>query len=269
MKRRNLILVGLIAGLVIAFLWFRYRPVPEQITASLEPPAIRLDVRDVADALPRDTLHPLYRKTGFTLAYDEQYEQAAWVSYILTRHMVESGTEERTDRFRADTLILTGSATPADYLRSGYDRGHLAPAADMKWSAVAMDESFLMSNMSPQLPAFNRGSWRRLEEQVRDWAVKEGRIYVVTGPVLNGIDRYIGANRVGVPRYYFKAILDLSPPDYKAIAFLMPNDRAGDDLMSYAITVDSLESVLGLDLFAGQDPASLNWLESRLDVKAW
>ncbi|MFA6845255.1 MAG: DNA/RNA non-specific endonuclease, partial [Sphaerochaetaceae bacterium] len=113
---------------------------------------------------------------GYALSYNEQYEQPSWVAYQLTCDEVV-GTIERTDNFRPDPAILTRSASLDDYRSSGYDRGHLIPAADQKWSAQAMDDSFYLSNMSPQTGAFNRGIWSHLEAVVRTFANDNGAIY--------------------------------------------------------------------------------------------
>jgi hypothetical protein len=107
--------------------------------------------------------------TAYLLSYNEEHEQANWVAYMLTSSKLGSGLE-RSNRFLEDPLVASGTATNADYAKSGYDRGHLAPAADMSWSMQVMQESFYYSNMSPQLPGFNRGIWKKLEEKVRDWA---------------------------------------------------------------------------------------------------
>ncbi len=208
--------------------------------------------------------------TGFDLGYNEKYEQASWVAYVLTREEVESGTINRTDNFRADTSISTGSANLADYRGSGYDRGHLAPAGDMKWNAKAMSESFLMSNMSPQTPSFNRGIWRSLESSVRVWAIEKDSIYVISGPLLGSIDTLIGLNGVGVPDSYFKVLVDLSPPDHSMIAFILPNNRSSKELMQFAISVDSLEIITGYNFFASAPEADvIDWLEGNLDLDSW
>ncbi|GAH82191.1 unnamed protein product, partial [marine sediment metagenome] len=130
---------------------------------------------------PKDDI---IRHTAYTLKYKEKYEQAEWVLYKLTAERVK-GSYKRTNDFRPDPMVKTGSATLSDYKGSGYDRGHLAPAGDMKWSTTAMSESFYMSNMSPQNPGFNRGIWKKLEGQVRTWATDNEEIYIVTGPVLS------------------------------------------------------------------------------------
>lgn len=208
--------------------------------------------------------------TGFDLGYNEKYEQASWVAYVLTREEVESGTINRTDNFRVDTSISTGSANLADYRGSGYDRGHLAPAGDMKWNAKAMSESFLMSNMSPQTPSFNRGIWRSLESKVRVWAIEKDSIYVVSGPLLESIDTLIGLNEVGVPDYYFKVLVDLSPPDHSMIAFILPNAPSSQELMQFAISVDSLEIITGYNFFASApEPDMIEWLEGNPDLDSW
>lgn len=208
--------------------------------------------------------------TGFDLGYNEKYEQASWVAYVLTREEVEAGTINRTDNFRADTSISTGSAKLADYRGSGYDRGHLAPAGDMKWNYNAMSESFLMSNMSPQAPSFNRGIWRSLESSVRVWATEKDSIYVITGPLLGSIDTLIGPNEVGVPDSYFKVLVDLSPPDHSMIAFILPNARSSEELIQFAISVDSLEIVSGYNFFASAPEADvIEWMEGNLDLDSW
>src|SRR5690606_14328696 len=119
----------------------------------------------------------------------------------LTRDKTTSVTK-RTDNFRPDPKIASGTATNADYLRSGYDRGHLAPAADMGWSIASMSESFYFSNMSPQMPGFNRGIWSQLEKLMRTWAIEYGNIFLATGPVFSDSLPFIGANKVSIPDYY-------------------------------------------------------------------
>jgi len=235
------------------------------------PPTIAIKWIDLALGYPlAHTGDTILTYTGFHLAYNEQFEQAAWVAYVLTRDEIESGTIERTNNFRSDTSIASGSASPADYRRSGFDRGHLAPAGDMKWDHLAMSQSFLMSNMSPQRPSFNRGIWRKLETKVRNWAMEKDSIYVITGPLFSPGDSLIGENGVGVPGHYFKVLVDLSPPDHDMIAFLLPNSGSSEDLIQFAITVDSLEQLTGYDFFSvAPDQEMIEWLEQRIEPGNW
>jgi endonuclease G len=245
-----------------------------EIRGALEPeapPTIAIRWIDLALGYPlAHTGDTILTYTGFHLAYNEQFEQAAWVAYVLTRDEIESGTIERTNNFRSDTSIVTGSASLADYRGSGFDRGHLAPAGDMKWDQLAMSQSFLMSNMSPQLPAFNRGIWRKLETEVRNWALEKDSLYVITGPLFSPADSLIGKNGVGVPGYYFKVLVDLSPPDHDMIAFLLPNSGSSEDLIQFAITVDSLEQLTAYDFFSvAPDQEMIEWLEQRIEPGNW
>lgn len=208
------------------------------------------------------------RHRGYDLWYDEDAEQALWVAYQLTEKETIK-LFSRTDRFIEDPSVKTGSAGDRDYKGSGYDRGHLAPAADMGWSQQTMEESFYYSNMSPQLPAFNRGIWKRLEEQVRSWAVSLDTIYVVTGPVLKGKMTYIGPEKVAVPNYYYKAILKLDGKDSKAIGFIMENKSGTGSLDKYTVSIDSLEKFTGLDFFVSlNDPLEAK-IESKLCAACW
>ncbi len=235
------------------------------------PPSIVIRWPKLATGYPvAHTGDTILSYTGFDLAFNEQFEQAAWVAYVLTREEIESGTIERSDNFRADKSILSGSASPADYRGSGFDRGHLAPAGDMKWDELAMSQSFLMSNMSPQTPGFNRGIWRKLETEVRNWAIEKDSLYVITGPLFSSTDSLIGENGVGVPGYYFKVLVDLSPPDHDMIAFLLPNTASSEELQSFAIPVDSLEGISAYNFFAdAPDQEVIEWLEQRIEPGNW
>jgi endonuclease G len=211
----------------------------------------------------------LIEHTGFSLVYAEEYEQAKWVAYQLTRDEVY-GDVTRKDNFRADPNIKTGSATPSDYVRSGYDRGHLAPAADLGWSEEAMSDSFYMSNMSPQDPSFNRGIWSSLEAFVRNYAAIEGEIYVVTGPVLtDGPYKTIGKNEVAIPNYYYKVILDYTEPEKKMIGFVLPNEGSKESLESFATTVDYVQQLTGIDFFHQLPDEEEFLLESTFDYSLW
>ena len=208
-------------------------------------------------------------REGFALGYIEYHEQPAWVIYKLTRAEVQTQVARRTNRFREDPEVPTGSATNADYRKSGYDRGHLAPAADMAFSVQTMADSFFFSNMSPQVPAFNRGIWKRLEEQVRKFALHEGEIMVVTGPVLPKEKSItIGNNKVTVPDRYYKVVYDLTPPQ-KMIGFIIPNNGSTRPLQDFAVTVDAVEKETGLNFFSLVPRQEQDRLESTITLDAW
>ena len=205
---------------------------------------------------------------GYTLLYNEKHEQASWVAYELTKEETYK-TVERTDKFQVDPRVKTGTATDEDYKGSGYDRGHLAPASDMGWSQSAMEQSFYYSNMSPQDPSFNRGIWKLLEELVRTWAVEYKSIYVVTGPVLKSGLKQIGPNKVSVPEYFYKILLDYTDPEVKAIGFIIPNKSSDQPLLTYAVTVDSVESFTGIDFFPSLPDDEENLIEKTLCLNCW
>jgi len=185
--------------------------------------------------------------TGYYLKYNEEFEQAEWVAYHLTKEEVE-GTFSRKGNQREDPAIITGSASSEDYKGFGFDRGHLAPAADFKWSEQAMDDTFFMSNMSPQRPRFNQHIWRNLEEQVRVWAREYNEVYIITGPVLtDGPYETIGDNNVAIPKRFYKVILDYKEPEIKGIAFIIPNLGTDESFMYYACSIDHVEEATGID----------------------
>jgi len=210
----------------------------------------------------------LISHAGYTLSYNEKYEQANWVAYELTSEETNS-LYNRTNQFLVDPKIITGSADNSDYAGSGYDRGHLAPAGDMGWSAQSMIESFYYSNMSPQVPSFNRGIWKNAETFTRESAIANHSIYVVTGPVFTSDMTTIGHNQVAVPHSYFKVILDYFEPELKAIAFVIPNEASQLPLQHFAVSIDEVEHITGLDFFPLITDSVESKLESKFDISLW
>lgn len=205
---------------------------------------------------------------AYALQYSEAHEQAAWVVYRITNEQLKNSVE-RTDDFRTDPLITTGSAMLDDYSGSGFDRGHLAPAAAMAWSPEVMSESFYLSNMSPQDPSFNRGIWRVLEEEVREFARLHGEVFVVTGPVLKDGLPTIGPNGVSIPEYYFKVVLDYREPELEGIAFVLANTFADGPLEAFAVSIDSVESLTGIDFFPVIPDPMEDRIEGSITLEHW
>lgn len=212
------------------------------------------------------------RHKAFTLCYDEKHELARWVAYRLDYKELE-GDLERINNFSPDPAVPTGTAHSYDYSRTGYDRGHLAAAADFEFDRQAYEETFLMSNIAPQTPELNRGIWRELEEQCRRWVKRDKSLYIVTGPILSKRPRKIGKRtKVSVPKAYYKVILDMREPEIKAIAFIMPNSKnLKDDFMDYVVSIDEVEAQTGLDFFPelSKNPELERMLEGEVHPERW
>jgi endonuclease G len=207
---------------------------------------------------------------AYTLRYNEETEQADWVAYRLMGYKLRKNTASRTDQvFLEDEFVKTKSATTDDYRNSGYDRGHFMPAADVSWSSSAMTESFLLSNISPQLAAFNRGIWMRLENKVRDWALINRELRVVTGPIFSDKPKKIGKNKVAVPEAFYKIILDITEPEIKAIAFIIPHAASDENILNFAASIDDVEKLTGLDFFPLLPPDVEKKLESGVNKAPW
>jgi len=219
--------------------------------------------------LPKPKPHDqIINHTGFTLSYNSTYKVANWVAYEFTAEETVP-VVKRNDHFIPDPLLSSGSASNADYKGSGYDRGHLAPSADMCYSYQTMMESFYLSNITPQTPSFNRGIWAKLEGQVRQWAIDDKAVYVVTGTVLTKGLPTIGFDRITVPAYFYKVILDYTEPDIKGIGFIMPNEGSQEPLQHYAVTIDSVEKVTGTDFFYQLPEDQQRVIESTIDLSKW
>ena len=197
----------------------------------------------------KSTKSQVIEHVGYTVSYNEQRRNANWVAYELTGQEVD-GTEPRGSKFIPDPDVKGRQAVDDDYRNSGWDRGHLAPAADMKWSEQAMDESFYLSNVSPQNGNLNRGVWKSIEELTRDNAQRYGEILVVTGPVFTnkkGLG-YIGDNRVIIPNGFYKVLLAYDN-GYTGIGFYCENVAGKKKLSTYARSIDEIEDITGIDFF--------------------
>ncbi|MDR1646104.1 MAG: DNA/RNA non-specific endonuclease [Tannerellaceae bacterium] len=187
---------------------------------------------------------------GYTVSYNPEYKIANWVAYELTKEEV-AGKVKRSDKFLPDPMIAQDeTATNEDYRQSGYDKGHLAPAGDMKWSLQAMQESFYFTNICPQNKSLNTGIWNALEMQCRKWATHYGSVLIITGPVIENNLKRLGKHRVGIPNAFYKIICIPSEKKPKGIGFLFENKNyIQTSIRSMTVPIDSVEQVTGIDFF--------------------
>ncbi|MBQ4162112.1 MAG: DNA/RNA non-specific endonuclease [Parabacteroides sp.] len=207
---------------------------------------------------------------GYTVSYNSDYRIANWVAYQLTEAEVENRQVERSNKFVSDPDVKGATAMNEDYTRSGYDRGHLAPAGDMRWSMKAMYESFYLSNICPQNTDLNRGVWNDLEIQCRMWAKDNGSILIVTGPVITEDMKHIGKNRVAVPKAFYKVICYHTGKEYKGIGFIFENRNYKGKLdKRMAVSIDSVEEVTGIDFFPSIPDSAEDFMEKAVDWDSW
>ena len=208
---------------------------------------------------------------GYTLSFNREHNNPNWVAWELTAQETE-GTKPRAKDFLPDPDIPEPHrVTTDDYKGSGYDRGHMAPAADMKWSAQAMKECFYMSNMCPQDGSLNSGAWSTLEKACRRWAKQEGKIYIVTGPVYKKkkVKKIGKEHRVSVPDGFFKVVLSTRKGHEKAIGFYYGNHDGKQSMTKTAITVDEAERISGINFFVNLPDPLEEKLESACALKKW
>lgn len=205
---------------------------------------------------------------GMDISFNEKCHIPNWVSWELTDEET-MGDVPRKDKFTSDPDI-EGCPDSWDYSYSGYDRGHMAPAGDMKWDSKAMEETFFMSNICPQVNALNTGAWKNLEEKCRLWAQIDGRIYIVCGPIIDEKPmELIGDSRVWVPSRFFKAIIAPYSNPARGIGFIMPNEKVKGGMQPCAVTIDEIERITGHDLFPALPDDIEAELESQCNFNQW
>ena len=220
------------------------------------------------DYLPVSTTNQIVKHQYYTLSYNEKYEQAEWVAYELKIQKRKRNHFKRPF-FIEDPKVTTKSADWKNYKNSGYDKGHLCPAGDMTFDKSAYDDTFFTSNITPQLHEFNDGVWNRLEEKVRYWSEKYDGVYVITGGVLTNFLPTIGKEKVAIPDCFYKIVLNNTYGKYKVIAFLVPNAKSDKALYNFAVSVDDIEKITGIDFFPNLEDSIENKLEKNKDYKDW
>ena len=218
--------------------------------------------------LPTSTTNQLIKHNYFSLSYNEKYEQAEWVAYELKASHI-SRTNRTRPYFIYDKKVKTKSANYRNYKNSGYDRGHLCPAGDRKFSKDAFNDTFYTSNISPQKHDFNSGIWNRLEQKTRYWASKDKQLYVVTGGILREGLKTIGQEKVAVPEHFYKILLDYSKPEVKAIAFLIPHKITNKPLYKFVVSIDEIERLTAIDFFPNLPDDIEDQLEKSSNYKNW
>lgn len=205
----------------------------------------------------------------YSLSYNNDHEVSDWVAYELeTFHL--RNCVSRSNSFKIDPQVTLGSAHPDDYQGTGFDRGHLVPAGDMKFDSVAMKETFFMSNMAPQPANFNRGMWASLENLIRAWAFNYKKIWIATGPILRGNMAQIGrSTKISVPLEFYKVILRKEAQKYVGVAFIMNVDLPFSDLKSYTVSIDDVEDLTGVNFFTFLSSSEERSAEGDFDLNQW
>ncbi|WP_278793311.1 DNA/RNA non-specific endonuclease [Leyella stercorea] len=211
----------------------------------------------------------ILRRTGYTVSYNSERRVPNWVAWCLTAERLTGNSKRSDAKFHEDTDVPEPRAVDFDYVRSGYDRGHMCPAGDNKWSAQTMDESFLFTNICPQAPQLNRGDWNEMEQACRKWAKQDGALYIVCGPMFyKNSKKTIGKNRVAVPDAFFKVVLCMTG-EPKAIGFIYKNGDGNRPKGDYANSVDEVERITGIDFFPALPDDIENKVEATCNPDDW
>lgn len=231
--------------------------------------AAEADDKLVMQTSPKGTPEQILKRTGYVASYNKTTLLPNWVAWHLTAERTEGSAKRSGVDFAEDTEVPEPRATDWDYYNSGYDRGHMCPAADNKWSKKAMEESFLFTNMCPQNGNLNRGDWNEMEMACRKWAKKYGDLYIVCGPILyKGKHKTIGKNKVVVPEAFFKVVLRTGD-NPQAIGFIYKNTSGNRPKDSYVNTVDEVERITGIDFFPSLPDDVEKKVEAECDLGLW
>lgn len=226
-----------------------------------------LELPELQSSQPEDIVKHL----GYTVSFNTDWLIPNWVAYELTAEEV-AGVEPRGNNFVPDPMIYQSPSTE-DYKNSGYDRGHMAPAADMKWSKQAMEESFYTSNICPQNHNLNAGDWKDLEEHVRAMATKYDHIYIACGPIVSANPKTIGQysyiDRIAVPDAFYKVILRQKGDSWSAIGFMMPNKAGHKPLKTYAMSVEDVEMITDINFFVTLPDSIEEKIENYYNLNDW
>lgn len=281
--------IGIVCVLIVSitglsFLYLHYVPEEEgkkvvdtlvkKVPEMLEPktPAksetAKIPVGAEIPVLKNGAKEQIIKHEGYTVSYNSDFKIPNWVAYELTLEKVSNAKVKRHNKFIPDPQVKGATALNEDYSRTGYDRGHMVPAGDMKWSEKVMRETFYFSNICPQDRGLNSGVWNDLEMTIRVWAKEHKRIYIACGPVIEKDLKRLGKNRVGIPRLFYKVVCD--PEKTQCIGFLFENrDYKQTSPRDLAVSVDHVEEITGIDFFSQFPNAIEKEMEAKVDLKFW
>ena len=255
-------------GATVALVCFLlYRVMVNNSATHLEPMSEGMRDSLMTVGMPTSMPDTLVKYSAFMVHFNSRHGIANCAIYELVNNEL-NGTVERSNEFMQDPGVK-GCPEPQDYAGSGMDRGHLVPAADLKWDETAMRQSFLLTNVCPMRKTLNEGGWARLEEKVREWVLRDSALLVFTGPVVNEGDTTLANGRVRVPSSYYKVVLAPCVRPMRAIAFIYPNGNSGGRLSQYAVSVDEVERRTGLDFFPTLPDQEQQRLESPVNLDAF
>jgi endonuclease G len=257
----------IIAIAIVALLFYLQRWQNDSISADNFEGATIENQLSIDDFLPQSDLQIVHHNT-YSLAYNEKHEQAAWTAHILRPSDIKKAKYKRP-YFEIDDMVHTGAASWRNYKNSGYDRGHLVPAGDRRASLQDYEETFLTSNISPQIHDFNAGIWNTLEQKTRYYAQRHGALYVITGSILKPGLASIGSENVSVPEYFYKILLHRRNDEVKILAFLIPHRDTDQSIYKFMTSVDDLEVATGIDFFYQLPDALEEQLEKTVDRSSW
>ena len=205
---------------------------------------------------------------GFRLSFNADNHTPNWVAWELLRSETY-GDVARNNNFWQDE-DMKGCPVTDDYKHSGYDRGHMCPAADQKWDPQAMEDCFALTNMAPQAHTLNDGAWKTLENKERNWADRDSAIVIVAGPIYQEGDRErIGKIGVRVPGAFFKVIIAPYLDSPRGIAFVYPNTTAPGNMQNYVMTIREVERLTGLDFFSALPDDVEEMIETKASFRDW
>lgn len=264
---KPLIVFGLVTIAVVLLIWFCGNGTQAKAKGETRPnlksgEIERLCIVEVPDGLKNEVV----TYTGYISGFNSERHIPNYVSYELTGDET-LGDEPRSDKFLCDEKVA-GCPTTTDYTGSGYDRGHMAPAGDMKWDKQAMTESFYMTNICPQNHALNSGGWKRLEEKVRVWAQRDSAIIVISGPIVGGNPSKLESGVV-VPDGFFKVLLAPYSTPRRAIGFIYKNQGGQKKVELQAVSVDDVEAATGYDFFSTLPDDEEASLEKDFNYQEW
>lgn len=264
--QKDRMIYTILIGLCIVVFWVFdnfYTP------SSYSSPADELDKTEIPDFfIPASTTGVIVSHNHYSLSYHEAYEQAEWVVYTLKKEHLTYDARRRPD-FIEDPYVRSKSADWRNYRRSGYDRGHLCPAGDRRFSELAYKETFYTSNISPQDPEFNAGIWNELEKQIRYWSKRYGTLHVVTGGVLEPGLKRIGEEGVSVPHAYYKIVGRGNSKDLTVLGFVIPNKPGDSPLQEFLVPVDRIEELTGINFFQELPDREEEEMEKKVMRETW